>query len=234
MNWRSKRGEKVHCPVCGIINWLVELNCWIIDTDGQMDGWMDDDEWIHTAAGLGTQRGDDPWATPPPLNLSPNQKSSSLLPPSLPSFSILPLMKVIKTDTHRKTMQLQDACLSIQEDIRIEFCTVQSSSGTPRYDKRYLNHPFDIFTTRLLAYGVLRVFTSRCFLGGFSSCCRENEPVRPVCTLHIISKPKHITACLESRACKQKILTFTLTAPTQQRWSETWEQQQQHGSSTSS
>lgn len=99
--------------------------------------------------------------------------------------------------------------LSIQEDIPTDFCAVQSSSRTPRYDKRYLNRLLNIFT-------VLRVFMSRCFWEASPCCCRDKEPVRPVCTLHIISKPKHITACLEGRACKEKILTFTLTAPNQQ------------------
>lgn len=61
-----------------------------------------------------------------------------------------------------------------------------------------------IFASCLLADGGLHIITNRCSVGECSSCCREKDHVRPVCALHIIFKPKHIIACLESRACEEK------------------------------
>ena len=109
-------------------------------------------------------------------------------PPPPPPPLLPPPMKVKQTlDTHRKHGAMRR--LSITRGHPDWLCC----SGTLRYDKRYLNDPLRVSWVQPVTAG-------GCLLGS----CRETEPERPVCTLHIIFKPKHIIACLERRACEQK------------------------------
>lgn len=204
----------------------MEFNCWIINT--QTDIRMDDSSTQTTirfiaAEGSSYREGknDEPLlhlAFPLHCALSTQKRTTSLLPPTPlllhSSSDEVELKQTLDTnsDTHRKHGAMRR--LSITRGLLTDLCTEQSYSGTLRYEKHYLNHLLHIFTTCLLANGVLHIFIGRCFLGDCSSCCREKELVSPVCTSHIIFKPKHIIACLESRACKQKntCLTFVLTA----------------------
>lgn len=75
---------------------------------------------------------------------------------------------------------------------------------TLRYEANVTWILLHIFASSPLADGGLHIITSRCSVGRCSSCCREKDHLRPFCALHIIFKPKHIIACLESRACEEK------------------------------
>lgn len=104
--------------------------------------------------------------------------------------------------TWNKTNCGWDALPSQEDDLI--FFLHRAKLMTLRYKANVTWILLHIFASCLLADGGLHIITNRCSVGECSSCCREKDHVRPVCALHIIFKPKHIIACLESRACEEK------------------------------